>query len=293
MARRYSPTAAERQAREEARADQLTRLHQQLTAGVLELVKGESWQAMLAAAARFHTYSWRNCLLIMAQMPDATQVAGYRTWQSFGRQVRKGERSLAVIAPVTYRRNDEDEKAEEVDDSPARQIRGWKIEHVFDISQTDGESVPSIEVNHVEGDAPEGLWDGLAAQVSAAGFALLREATPGLPSANGSMSRGELTVRVREDLGPAQACKTLAHEVAHMELGHGTATCTNSRSRSEVEAESVAYVVATSSGLDTSAYSFPYIGTWAPAGKEAEVMAETAERVVATARRILATLEAA
>jgi hypothetical protein len=240
MARRYSPTAADRQARDEARAQQVAQLHRQLTAGVVELVNGASWQAMLAAAARFQSYSWRNCLLILAQMPTATRVAGYRAWQSLGRQVRKGQRGSAVLAPVTYRRNDDDEKAADVEDSTTREIRGWKIEHVFDISQTDGDPLAHIAVPLVEGEAPHGLWDQLAAQVTAAGFMLLREATTGRPNANGSMTRSEMTIRVREDLGAAQACKTLAHELAHVQLGHGTATCTGSRSQAEVEAESVA-----------------------------------------------------
>lgn len=299
MTRRYSPTVAERQAREEARAQQVAQLHQQLTAGVLELVSGESWQAMLTAAARFHAYSWRNCLLILAQMPTATRVAGYRTWQSLGRQVRKGEHGIAVLAPVTYRTNNQEENTAEhdgeaatVEDSAGRQIRGWKIEHVFDISQTDGEPLPHIKASPVDGEAPQGLWDALAAEVAAAAFVLLREATPGRPNANGSMTRGEMTVRVRDDLAPAQACKTLAHELAHVELGHGTASCTDTRSQAEVEAESVAYIVASYAGLDTSGYSFPYIGHWAPAGKQADVLADTAERVIATARRILAGLDA-
>jgi hypothetical protein len=292
MARRYSPTAAERQAREEARAQQVAQLHQQLTAGVLELVNGESWQAMLTAAARFHSYSWRNCLLILAQMPTATRVAGYRAWQSLGRQVRKGEHGIAVLAPVTCRSNVEDEEAGDVEASTAREIRGWKIEHVFDISQTDGEPLPHVTASHVDGEAPPGLWDALTAQVIAADFTLLREATPGRPTANGSMTRSEKTVRVRDDLGPAQACKTLAHELAHVQLGHGTADCTDTRSQAEVEAESVTYIVASTAGLDTSGYSFPYIGHWAPAGNEADILADTAERVLATARRILADLDA-
>jgi hypothetical protein len=128
--------------------------------------------------------------------------------------------------------------------------------------------------------------------VTAAGFVLLRETTPGRPNANGSMTRSEMIIRVREDLGAAQACKTLAHELAHVELSHGTATCTDSRSQAEVEAESVAYIVASSADLDTSAYSFPYIGHLAPAGNEADVIADTADRVIATARRILAGLDA-
>src|SRR5215211_7674236 len=116
--RRHSPTEADRQVRGEARAERLTELHAQLAAGVENLVSGESWRAMLATAARFHSYSWRNCLLIMTQMPTATQVAGYRTWQGMGRQVRKGEHGIAVIAPVTYHRNDEEKADEDAEDSP-------------------------------------------------------------------------------------------------------------------------------------------------------------------------------
>ena len=204
MGRRHSPTAAERHARDEARAEQLTKLHEQLTAGVAELVEGDSWKAMLTAAARFHTYSWRNCLLILAQMPHASRVAGYRTWQSLGRQVRKGERGIAVIAPVSYRRNDDEEKAEDdAEDSPAaRRIRGWKIEHVFDISQTDGEPLPEIRPTILQDDGPSGVWDALADQVAGDGFQLLREA-PQTPGALGEMNQREQTVRVRPGLPEA------------------------------------------------------------------------------------------
>jgi IrrE N-terminal-like domain len=104
------------------------------------------------------------------------------------------------------------------------------------------------------------------------------------------MNRAASTVRVREDLSPAEACSTLAPELAHIELGHGDQACTDPRSRREVEAESVAYVVAMAAGLDTSGYSLPYVAGWAESGKEAEVMAETADRVIETARRFLAAL---
>jgi antirestriction protein ArdC len=282
MARRYSPTAAERQAREEAKAERLTELHAQLAAGVENLMQGEAWQAMLAAAARFHSYSWRNCLLILSQMPTASRVAGYRTWQGLGRQVRKGERGIAVIAPVVYRNAEED--ADEGEDSPT--IRGWKIEHVFDISQTDGDPLPEVEAVQIGSEAPADFWEGLATQVDAVGFVLLREPSQN-PNALGSMNRATATVRVNEDLSPAEACSTLAHELAHIELGHGSQDCTDPRSRREVEAESVVYVVAMASGLDTSSYSLPYVAGWAESGKEAEVMADTADQVIETARRIL------
>jgi hypothetical protein len=115
----------------------LRALHGSLTDGVRQLVESEEWRAMLAMAARLHTYSWRNCLLIVQQKPDATQVAGYRTWQSLGRQVLRDEGGIALLAPVTYGRHKQD--PDEADDPTSidgrdcgRQLRGWKIEHVFD-----------------------------------------------------------------------------------------------------------------------------------------------------------------
>jgi hypothetical protein len=116
-------TEAERQAHQEARAERLMQLHAELSAGVEQLVEGAAWKAMLAAAARFHSYSWRNCLLIGSQMPTATQVAGYRTWQSLGRQVREGERGIGVIAPVVYRGIDEDEDDQDDDRRQSQRSR--------------------------------------------------------------------------------------------------------------------------------------------------------------------------
>ena len=247
---------------------------------------------MLSMASRFHNYSWRNCMLIVAQMPEATRVAGYNTWRSLDRQVRKGERGIAVLAPLTYRPEGEDAEGAPLDASgkPARQVRGWRIEHVFDISQTDGEDLPDVRPQLLDGEAPEGLWDALAEQIATAGFSLVREPVEGMPGALGCTSPATKTVRVRPDLSDAQAVKTLAHELAHVLFGHGTSDCTDRRSRAEVEAESVAFMTCQSVGLDTSGYSLAYIGGWAPEGKEAEEVAATASRVVMAARGILAAL---
>jgi hypothetical protein len=287
--RRHQWTDAERQAQQEARAERLTQLHAELAAGVEQLVEGEAWKAMLAAAARFHSYSWRNCLLILSQLPTATHVAGYRTWQSVGRQVRKGERGIGVIAPVVYRGSDEDEDDHDGEGGKAC-VHGWKIEHVFDISQTNGEPLPHVHPTLLDGEGPSGVWQALADQVTADGFQLLREA-PDVRGALGSMNPKTQTVRVLPGLAEAQACKTLAHERAHMVLGHGSDSCTDPRSRVEVEAESVAFVVLAALGLDTSGYSLPYIAGWAADGKELAAVVQTADRVIGAARQILATIE--
>jgi antirestriction protein ArdC len=287
--RRPNLSPAEMEARHEERRRKVEAAHEQLADGVARLVNGDEWRAMLAASVRFHDYSWRNVLLILAQRPDARRVAGYRTWQSLGRQVRKGEKGIAVIAPVSYRTTPEDEGNGEDEGSPGeRRIQGWKVEHVFDISQTEGEPLPDVVPALVEGEGPAGLWDALAEQVAAEGFDLVREDPGG--GAFGSMTRSEVRVRVRPGLPEAQACKTLGHELAHVLLGHGSESCTDPRSRREVEAESVAFVVMTAAGLlDTSGYSFPYVAGWA--NGDLEAIEQTAETVIRTARAIVERLD--
>ena len=282
--------------------DKLAELHEQITEGVAALVSSEAWRAMLDTAARFHTYSLGNLLLIALQAPTATRVAGFRTWQSLGRQVRKGERGIAILAPCTYRpkraedeatpgqgSGDEGSGGAEAPSAPARrQLRGFRRAYVFDIAQTDGEPLPEVAPALLTGEAPAGLWDGLAAQVAGHGYTLERGTSRG---ANGFTDPATRTVRVRADVDDAQAVKTLAHELAHIECGHVEdlptyATC---RDRCEVEAESVAYVVTAAARMDTAGYSFAYVAGWA--GGEPGKVRQAAETITKAARTILARLD--
>ena len=261
--------------------DRLAALHDRLTAQVEALVQSQDWKDFLAVAARFHRYSANNVLLILSQMPTATRVAGYRRWQSLGRQVRRGEAGLAILAPCVSRARPLDEA--EADERPelARVLRGFRVAHVFDISQTDGEPLAEVRPELLAGHAPEGLWDCLAAQVADAGFVLRRGECGG---ANGRTDYLARVVTVRHDVDDAQAVKTLAHELAHVWL-HDPGDGTHHRGLAEVEAESVAYVVCAAAGLPSEDYSLPYVAGWA-AGDPATVR-RTAERVVVTARRAL------
>src|SRR5207244_9968641 len=131
-------------------------LHEQLVEGVRALTTSEDWVRALEQAARFHRYSWRNSLLIALQRPEATRVAGYRTWQSLGRQVRRGEHGIAILAPMVYRKRDD---AEETDALVV--LRGFKVVSVFDVAQTEGEELPDVAPSRLEGAAPTGLCDEL------------------------------------------------------------------------------------------------------------------------------------
>lgn len=265
------------------RADKLTAAHDDLVAAVEALTSGDDWRAMLEVAGRFHRYSANNVFLIMLQAPEATRVAGYRTWQSFGRQVRKGEKGIRILAPCTRSRTFVDDEGQE---QRATWISGFTTVAVFDVSQTDGENLPDVSPVLLEGSAA-GLWDALAAQVKAAGYTLERGDCGG---ANGRTDHSVKTVRVRDDVSDAQATKTLAHELAHVMLHPDTFAYHQCRGVAEVEAESVAYLVCQAAGLASDGYSFPYVARWA--GGKAEVVRETAERVLGAARAILAALEA-
>ena len=250
---------------------------------------------MLRTAARFHTYSFRNVLLLWAQAEERgvqiTQVAGYRTWLSLGRHVRKGERGLKVLAPCRYRLSEEEaaklgRAAVDADGRPQMVIRGFKIEHVFDISQTDGEPLPELpRPATLTGEAPRGLWQAVADRVAQLGFEVRRE-QPSTPGALGSVSWSERLVRVGPNVDDAQACKTLLHELGHIEADHEHRAI--SKQQRETEAESVAYIVGQLHGLDTMTYSAPYVAGWS--GGDLEVIQEAAEVVHSAARAILAAL---
>ena len=264
-------------------ADRLSQAHSELVAAVESLTSGEDWKAMLDVASRFHQYSPNNCFMILSQCPEASRVAGYKTWQSLGRQVRKGEHGLRIFAPIVRKMTVTDEATGE--DVELRSLATFRLVSVFDVSQTEGDDLAEVSATMLTGAAPADLWDGLARQIKAAGFDLERgDCGP----ANGQTDFSVKTVRVRDDLAEAQACKTLCHELAHVLLHCGTEYAMGCRGRAEVEAESVAYLVCQSAGMVTDSYSLPYVASWA--GGDVRKVQETAGRVITTARAILEAL---
>jgi antirestriction protein ArdC len=274
----------------EAREDRLAAIHTQLVEQVAKLTSSQEWRAMLTVAARFHTYSPNNVLLITAQQPDATRVAGYRAWAQLGRQVRKGESGIAILAPV-LRRHDPGPAEVVAEATPpltneasvSRVLTGFRVTHVFDISQTDGPDLPDIHPELLDGRSPLGLWSELYDQVEAAGYTI---DYADLGQANGQTDFTEQSVVLHTARSGAQLTKTLAHELAHIDL-HAPKVRPEglTRDRAEVEAESVAYVVTAAHGFHTEDYSVPYVTGWA--GGNTDLIAQTATRVLTCARSIL------
>ena len=250
---------------------------------VEQLVTGADWQTMLDVVARFHTYSPNNIWLILAQHPDATRVAGYRTWRNLDRWVRKGEHGIAVLAPIVTRTKPIDTNDERDHPELVKVLRGFKIVHVFDIAQTGGTELPDVTPTLLTGDAPTAAWDMLAAHITDAGFALERGDCDG---ANGYTNHTTRTVRVRDDVDDNQAVKTLAHELGHVLLHDNIDRASGDRARMEIEAESIAYLVCHQLGIVSDDYSFAYLARW-PHG-DTNLIRTTTERAITCARRILA-----
>ena len=252
------------------------------------------WEHYLAFARSFHQYSFGNRLLILLQAPDATAVAGYRAWQAKGYQVRRGERAIRVLGPVTKRIPVLDGAGNPLLDAEGnpREIRklvGVTPVSVFDIAQTDGPPPPEHPVPVLlTGQAPPGLWDSLAVLVAERGFRLERGDCFG---AYGLTLYDERVVRVRADVDDAQAVKSLAHELGHV-LITPDGRDGGCRGLREVGAESVAYMVTSAHGLDSGQYTFRYVTGWATqaAGDTSpeQVVRATGHRVIDAADLILA-----
>ena len=175
-----------------------------LNAGVSELLDSQTWRDALKFKARFHTYSFNNALLIYLQRPDVTLVAGYRRWQELGRQVRKGETSLAILAPIVCKIAKEKSGEEE------RRVVGFRSARVFDVSQTDGDPLPELPSPTVLEADSEAIREALAsaeAFAAAKGFPVCyQELRAGV---FGSFSVTKQAITVRADLPPLQTLKTL------------------------------------------------------------------------------------
>jgi antirestriction protein ArdC len=269
--------------------DTVLELHQQIGAAVAALHDDTRWTALLNLSARMGSrYSLGNLLLIGAQRPDATCVAGYGAWRKAGRQVRRGERGITILAPLVRRRPADTTVSTEgaaatgdVDGGPT--VFGFRGVAVFDISQTDGPPIPAATA--VDGHTPDGFREALIARITTAGYQLrYGDCRP----ACGVTRLSDHSVTILPDQPAAQDAVTLAHELGHIACGHLNAGGYTHRGAAEVEAESVAYILTTAAGMDVAAASFDYIGTWA--GGDQDLIRATAGTVIRTTRQLLADL---
>jgi type IV secretory pathway VirB2 component (pilin) len=245
----------------------------------LESGHSEVLTAYLGAMAKFHSYSFGNIMLIARQKPDATNVAGLRTWNSLGRFVKRGEKGIFILAPMIGKKRQEETAAGEEDKKSIGEARlyGFRAVYVFDVSQTEGKDLPALtEVNGEVRGYRERLLKFVESQSVELSF------SERIAPAKGLSHGGKITLL--PGMKPAEEFSTLVHEIAHEMLHRGKRRTLTTKQVRETEAEAVAFVVCQSVGLQNGTASQDYIQLW---HGDANLLRESLEAVQQTAAVIL------
>lgn len=240
--------------------------------------------AFLSVTARFYKYSWTNCLLIAMQRPNATYVAGFRAWLGLGRHVRKGEKGIAILAPIICKRK-RDAQEQQGDDSSSTaeavgQLVGFRSAYVFDVAQTDGQDLPEFAT--VKGD-PQHYLERLKALVASHAIALDYDAS--IAPAKGVSRGGQITLLPNQPA--AEEFSTLVHELSHEKLHRTDRRVETTKTIRETEAEAVAFVVCHAIGLDTNTAAADYIKLY---NGDPATLSTSLQFIQSTAAEVLAAL---
>ena len=286
-------------------AERMKEITDRLETGIQELFESERYKAYLTTMSKFHSYSFNNTLLIAMQ--GGQLVAGYNKWRDdFHRNVKKGEKAIKILAPAPFKAKKEVQKLDAQgrpvmgkDGKPVTEVQeiqvpAFKIVSVFDVSQTEGEPLPSIGVEELTGGV-ERYREFFKALEQTSPVPIGFEDIPG--GSHGYYHLTEKRIAIQEGMSELQTLKTAIHEIAHSKL-HAIdpeapaieqADRPDSRTR-EVQAESVAYAVCQHYGLDTSDYSFGYVAGWS-SGKDLKELKASLETIRATAHELITTID--
>lgn len=281
--------------------------------GILELFESDRYRNYLTTMSRFHRYSLNNVMLIHAQKPDATLVAGFNKWKnSFGRHVKKGEKGIQILAPTPYKIKQEeqkldpdtklpllDENGEPVTEEKEVTIPMFKVVSVFDVSQTDGRPLPQIS-STLTGDVAEYEVFLEALHRTSPVPISFQAMEPGM---DGYFAPKKQEIFLREGMSQVQTVCAAVHEIAHSklhdyehmaELADDGETILvpgeKSRNTEEVEAESISYAVCQYFGIETADNSFGYIATWSQ-GKELKELRASLETINKTSSELISGIE--
>ena len=278
-----------------------------LEKGLKDLFESEKYKSYLSTMSKFHNYSVNNTLLIALQKPEATLVAGFKAWQTnFNRHVNKGEKGIRILAPTPYTIKEERDKLDPVtgevmfdkDGMPQTEeveikIPAFRVISVFDVSQTIGEPIPTLETKELLATV-EGYEDFTKAVTNVSPVPISFGDIPG--DSKGYFSSEEKQIVLQEGMSESQTLKTMIHETAHSILHNKEMSKDNllapakDRNTKEIEAESIAYTVCQHFGIETSEYSFHYIAGWS-SGKDMRELKSSLDTIRRTASELIIGIE--
>ena len=266
-------------------------LLEQAEQGIKDVFESDNYRNYLATMAKFHSYSFRNCLLILMQNPDASRVAGYNTWQTkFHRHVLRGEKGIQIIGYISKKINVEQERKDSnenilidtegkpIKDTVTKQIPSFTPVYVYDVSQTEGEPLPQL-INELKGDVD--IYNDLMTAIKEVSpFPIVFEVIQ--DGAKGYCNPAAQKIAINIGMSEMQNIKTAIHEVTHADLHTPTLNIALNKKTTmdvrEIEAESTAFVVCSHYGINTSNYTFPYLASWS-SSKEVKELQSSLETI--------------
>ena len=279
----------------ESKNNKLDETIKMLEQGILNVFNSDNYKNHLKVMSKFHNYSFNNQMLIYLQNPNATFLKTYKGWQNdFDRQVKKGEKSITILAPMPIKKDIEVEKNDEqgnrIKVKETVDLLLFKPISVFDISQTQGREIENLH-----------LVEELKFDVSNFNsfFDTLKKISPVNISfeniesgAKGYYHIVDNRIVINNGMSQSQTIKTTMHEIAHSILHNKElqAKRNPSKETKEIEAESVAYIVCTHFDIDTSDYSFPYLASWSNV-KELKELKASLEIIKNTSSELIQNIE--
>jgi hypothetical protein len=298
------PVVSEQALKYKTSKEKMKEITDRLEEGIRDIFESGKYQQYLQTMSKFHRYSLNNTILISLQKPDATLVASFNKWRDqFGRNVKKGERGIRIIAPAPYKMKQSMEKIDPRTKKPAKDaqgntiyeekeinMQGFKVVSVFDVSQTEGDPLPEL-ASTLEGSVNQ--YKRL--------FTALRKSSPVPidfadlnPSTDGVFNMEKNQITIRSGMSEVQTVSAVVHEIAHAKLHSRQNMPDNNNPNSqlpdnhtrEVEAESVSFAVCSALGIETNDNSFGYIAAWSR-DKELPELRASLERISKTASELI------
>lgn len=279
--------------------------------GIKELFESDKYQQYLQTMSRFHRYSVNNQMLIYMQNPNATLVAGFNKWHDqFGRNVKKGEKGIKIIAPTPYKKKieeiklDPDTKLPMLDDNGNEvkvekeiQIPMFRVVSVFDVSQTAGKPLPQL-ASDLSGNVQN--YDAFLEAIKRSSSVPITFEP--ISNADGYFSLDEQKIVIRDGMSEVQTVSVLLHELAHSKLHNipkdeKVQTAEQDadkpkldRNTEEVQAESISFAVCAYYGIKTEENSFGYIASWSN-GKELSELKASLETINKTSSAMITDID--
>ncbi|MGJ3587066.1 ArdC-like ssDNA-binding domain-containing protein [Lactococcus lactis] len=268
-------------------------IEEHIKSGIANYLDSETFKNYLDFALQFRQYSYRNKILIQSQNPKASLVAGYRAWQDKGRQVQRGEKALKIFVPSLAAKKDKDGNySRDKEGNVIKEVKGFYLASVYDVRQTEGEPIPKPIYELEENINNPQKFDWYIKAITKLSpvpiqFAEIKG------TAKGFFVPSEKQITIRPGMSESQTIKTMLHEITHSILHDNNIPVFGSSeyARQEIEAESVAYMIANSLGIETQEYSFGYLASWTDLGLSLENLEKSLDLICNQAQKMMGELD--